>query len=124
VPYHKGHRGSLRQTLGRDTLISETAKFSHEEELDERRTAGVNRARVARVARSQQGDVQGWPGPGRIWVPPATVYQLGRRAIEHIHDTGVADLVFPKEIHDELISDGRAKAAADDPNLVVPRIAM
>ena len=35
-----------------------------------------------------------------------------------------ADLVFPKEIHDGLISDGRARAAADDPNLVVPRIAM
>ena len=82
-----------------------------------------------------EGEVLSWPGVskekggggrvrGGFWVPPATVYRFGRRHIGHIHDTGVADLVFPKEIHDELISDGRAKAAADDPNLVVPRIAM
>jgi Luciferase len=30
-------------------------------------------------------------------------------AAGHIHHTGVADLAFPREIHDELISDGRAK---------------
>lgn len=42
-------------------------------------------------------------------VPPATVYRFGRRQIGHIHNTGVADLTFPREIHDKLISDGRAK---------------
>src|ERR671914_2896867 len=51
----------------------------------------------------------GGRGQGRFWVPPATVYRFGRRHIGHIHDTGVADLTFPREIHDELISDGRAK---------------
>src|ERR687893_3206322 len=51
----------------------------------------------------------GGPGQGRFWVPPATVYRFGRRQIGHIHNTGVADLTFPRKIHDELISDGRAK---------------
>jgi hypothetical protein len=65
-------------------------------------------------------EVLSWPGvstqTGRggrgrdgFWVPPATVYTFGRRQIGHIHNTGVADLTFPREIHDELISDGRAK---------------
>ena len=66
-------------------------------------------------------EVLGWPGVskeregvggrgrGAFRVPPATVYRFGSRQIGHIHDTGVADLTFPREIHDELISDGRAK---------------
>jgi hypothetical protein len=65
-------------------------------------------------------EVLGWPGvsketggggagQGRFRVPPATVYRFGRRQIGHIHNTGVADLTFPRKIHDELISDGRAK---------------
>ena len=69
---------------------------------------------------SIEREVLGWPGvsketgsgglgQGGFWVPPATVYRFGRRALGHIHDTGVADLTFPKEIHDELIFDGRAK---------------
>jgi hypothetical protein len=52
---------------------------------------------------------RGGPGQGGFWVPPFTVYRFGRRALGHIHDDGVADLAFPREIHDELISDGRAK---------------
>jgi|SRR5215212_1271345 len=59
-----------------------------------------------RVSRERGG---GGRGQGGFWVPPATVYRFGRRQIGHIHDTGVADLTFPREIHDELISDGRAK---------------
>jgi hypothetical protein len=65
-------------------------------------------------------EVLGWPGVskergggglgrGGFWVPPATVYRFGRRQIGHIHDTGMADLTFPREIHDELISAGRAR---------------
>jgi hypothetical protein len=65
-------------------------------------------------------EVLGWPGVSKVrggggrgrggfWVPPATVYSFGRRQIGHIHDTGMADLTFPREIHDELISDGRAE---------------
>lgn len=68
-------------------------------------------------------EVLGWPGvsketakggqgQGGFWVPPATVYRFGRRQLGHIHDTGVADLMFTREIHDELISDGRAKPHA------------
>jgi len=52
---------------------------------------------------------RGGPGQGGSWVPPATVYKFGRRALGHIHDTGVADLTFPREIHDQLISAGQAK---------------
>jgi Family of unknown function (DUF5519) len=54
----------------------------------------------------------GGRGRGGFRVPPATVYRFGRRQIGHIHDTGVADLTFPKEIHDRLISDGRAEPHA------------
>jgi Family of unknown function (DUF5519) len=52
---------------------------------------------------------RGGQGRGGFRVPPATVYKVGRRQIGHIHDTGVADLTFTREIHDRLISDGRAK---------------
>jgi hypothetical protein len=51
----------------------------------------------------------GGQGQGGFWVPPAAIYRFGRRQIGHIHQTGVADLTFPREIHDELISEGRAK---------------
>ncbi|MBA2714298.1 MAG: DUF5519 family protein [Rubrobacteraceae bacterium] len=37
------------------------------------------------------------------------VYRFGRRQIGHIHHDGVADLPFPKAIHDGLISDGMAE---------------
>ena len=52
---------------------------------------------------------RGGPGQGRFWVPPAAVYKFGRRALGHIHDIGMADLTLPREIHDQLISDGWAK---------------
>jgi hypothetical protein len=51
----------------------------------------------------------GGPGQGGFWVLPATVYRFGRRQIGHIHDTGVADLTFPRGIYNELVSDERAK---------------
>jgi hypothetical protein len=68
-------------------------------------------------------EVLGWPGvskergggsrgQGGFWVPPATVYRFGRRQIGHIHETGVADLTFPRKVHDELISDGLARPHA------------
>ena len=50
----------------------------------------------------------GGRGQGGFRVAPATVYKFGRRALGHIHDTGVADLTFPREVHDELVSEGRA----------------
>ncbi len=76
----------------------------------------MNDELLARVER----EVLGWPGVskerggggrgrGGFWVPPATIYKLGRRQIGHVHDTGVADLAFPKGIHDRLISEGRAR---------------
>jgi hypothetical protein len=52
---------------------------------------------------------KGGPGQGGFWVPPFTLYRFGRREIGHVHHNGVADLPFPREIHDELIADGRAK---------------
>jgi hypothetical protein len=52
---------------------------------------------------------RGSPDQGGFGVPPATVYKYGRRQIGHIHHDGVADLMFPREIHDELVSDGLAE---------------
>ncbi len=75
-----------------------------------RKEAEVNDELLARVER----ELLSWPGVGKerhggeSRVPPATVYRFGRRALGHIHDTGVADLAFPREIHDDLISDGKA----------------
>jgi luciferase-like monooxygenase len=68
-------------------------------------------------------EVLGWPGvskqrggggrgQGESRVPPATVYRFGRRQSGHIHLTRIADLTFPREVHDELISDGRAEPHA------------
>jgi hypothetical protein len=50
-----------------------------------------------------------WPGitsaEGRF---ASTVYRYGRKEIGHLHRDGVADLPFPKDIHDELLSNGQA----------------
>ena len=56
------------------------------------------------------GEVLGWPGVSKD--PDGrnvTVYRFGRRQIGHIHHDGVADLQFPKALHDELVSSGRAQ---------------
>jgi hypothetical protein len=76
-----------------------------------RRRNSMNEELLALVER----ELLDWPGVskeahgGGFRVPPATVYRLGRRQIGHIHDTGVADLTFPRAVHDELISDGLAE---------------
>jgi hypothetical protein len=63
-------------------------------------------------------EVLDWPGVhkethgggrGGFRVPPATVYKFGRRALGHIHDTGVADIAFSREIYDQLVSEGQAR---------------
>jgi hypothetical protein len=78
---------------------------------------------------SIERELLGWPGVskekgrGPIWVPPSTSYRVGGREIGHIHDNGVADLPFPREIHDELIAAGRAKPhPAGFPEVVSYRI--
>jgi hypothetical protein len=38
-----------------------------------------------------------------------TIYWLGKRQIGHVHHDGVADLQFPRAVHDELIAAGRAE---------------
>jgi hypothetical protein len=69
---------------------------------------------------SIEHEVLGWPGvsketggggvgQGGFWVPRATVYRFGRRQIGHVHHDGVADLPFPRAVHDELISNGLAE---------------
>ncbi len=59
---------------------------------------------------SIEREVLGWPGvskdPGRARV---SLYRFGRRQIGHVHDDGVADLTFPKAIHDEIIAAGAAE---------------
>ena len=51
--------------------------------------------------------MQGGDAPGGFHVPPATVYNLGRRHLGHIHVTGTVDLSFPRALCDELIASGR-----------------
>lgn len=55
-------------------------------------------------------EVLGWDGvtsePDRF---NSTVYRLGRREIGHVHRDGVADLLFPRRVHDDLISAGKAQ---------------
>jgi hypothetical protein len=61
-------------------------------------------------------EVLSWPGVSKETrgtdVTPGidvTIYWLGRRQIGHIHHDGVADLQFPKALHDQLIAAGRAE---------------
>ena len=55
-------------------------------------------------------ELLGWPGvskkSGRF---NSSAYMVGRREIGHIHRNGVADLAFPRAVHDELIAAGRAQ---------------
>jgi Family of unknown function (DUF5519) len=59
---------------------------------------------------SIEREVLGWPGvskdPDR---PHVAVYRFGRRQLGHVHHDGVADLPFPRALHDDLISDGLAE---------------
>jgi hypothetical protein len=77
-------------------------------QMDDELLASIEREVLGWPGVSKQTH-RGGPGQGGFWVPPATVYKFGRRALGHIHDTSVADLTFPRQIHAELISDGRAK---------------
>ena len=60
-------------------------------------------------------EVLGWPGvskrtdgsgPGGVGV---TGYRVEGRQIGHIHHDGVADLQFPRAVHDEIVLSGRAQ---------------
>lgn len=57
-------------------------------------------------------EVLGWPGVqterARFFGGDVTIYKVGRRQLGHVHHDGVADLLFPKAVHDELIAAGRA----------------
>lgn len=70
----------------------------------------MNEELLVRVER----EVLSWPGvskrtnesgPGGGAV---TGYRVGKRQIGHIHHDGVADLQFPRVVHDELVLSGRA----------------
>jgi hypothetical protein len=52
--------------------------------------------------------MEGGDAPGGFHVPPATVYNLGRRHLGHIHVTGTVDLSFPRAVCDELVAAGKA----------------
>jgi hypothetical protein len=58
---------------------------------------------------SLEGEVLGWPGVVRERGGGITVYRYGRRQIGHVHHDGVADLPFPREVHERLVSEGRAE---------------
>ena len=52
--------------------------------------------------------MEGGDAPGGFHVPPATVYNHGRRHLGHIHVTGTVDLSFPRAVCDELVASGKA----------------
>ncbi len=59
-------------------------------------------------------EVSNWPCVrrevrGSAW-GGVIIYWIGKRQIGHIHDDGVADLQFPRAVHDRLIAEGRAEA--------------
>ncbi len=60
-------------------------------------------------------EVLGWPGAWKkrdengIGGVGVTGYRLEERQIGHIHHDGVADIQFPREIHDEIVASGRAE---------------
>jgi Family of unknown function (DUF5519) len=59
---------------------------------------------------SIEREVLSWPGVGKE--PDrsdVSVYRFGRRQIGHVHHDGVADLPFPRAVHDEVISHGLAE---------------
>jgi hypothetical protein len=55
-------------------------------------------------------EVTSWPGveavPHRFG---GTEYRYGRKEMGHVHGDRLADLPFPRRIHDELIAEGRAE---------------
>ncbi len=82
-------------------------------------TSGGSRARTDRMDEELldaiEREVLGWPGVWKkrnengIGGVGVTGYGYGRRQIGHIHHDGVADLQFPRALHGELISSGRAE---------------
>ncbi len=60
-------------------------------------------------------EVLGWPGVRKeqrwtaVTDSDVAIYWVGRRQIGHVHDDGVADLQFPRAVHDGLIAAGRAE---------------
>ena len=59
---------------------------------------------------SIEREVLGWPGVEKD--PDGSrvaLYRFGRRQIGHVHRDGVADIPFPRALHDGLISNGRAE---------------
>ena len=61
-------------------------------------------------------EVTSWPGveaiPHRFG---GTEYRYGRKEMGHVHGDRLADLPFPRRIHDQLIAEGRA-----EPHHVLP----
>jgi hypothetical protein len=55
-------------------------------------------------------EVSSWPGVDAVAHRfGGTEYRYGRKELGHVHGDRLADLPFPRRIHDELIADGRAE---------------
>jgi Family of unknown function (DUF5519) len=56
------------------------------------------------------GEVTSWPGvtaaPHRFG---GVEFRLGRRELGHLHGSHMADIPFPRRLHDELIAAGRVR---------------
>lgn len=70
------------------------------------------------AARTINAEVGGWPG---VAVEPHSrgvglQFRYGRVELGHLHGDNVADLPFPRRVHDELIAEGRASIHPPLPN--------
>ncbi len=76
----------------------------------------MERKENAEFAARFEAEILGWPGvekevraDGIVGDGEAAIYTLGERHIGHIHHDGVADVPFPRAVHDELVSSGKAE---------------
>jgi len=65
---------------------------------------------VARAGELIRQEVASWPGveavPHRFG---GIEYRYGRKEMGHVHGDRLADLPFPRRIHDDLVASGRAQ---------------
>jgi hypothetical protein len=65
---------------------------------------------MGEVAKRIEAELLSWPGvTAEEHRFGGTEYRYGRKEMGHVHGDRLADLPFPRRIHDELIDAGRAQ---------------
>jgi len=85
--------------------------------LHERMSGAASRLTVRGAESRIAGEVSRWEGviatPHRFG---GTVFRYGKRELGHVHGDYQADIVFPMEVRDQLVKEGRA-----EPHHILPR---